>query len=726
MASFLLEIGTEELPADFARLALPQLKQQLERDLLGARLSFDSVQVTSTPRRLAVLVEGLPPQQEDVHEEHKGPPAQQAFRDGVATQAAEGFARRCGVSVEQLEVRQTAKGPFVFAQTQQPGRPSPEVLAECIPGWLWSLQGRRFMRWGQGESRFSRPVRWLVALFDQEVIPVELADCDPPIQSGRLSRGHRLWPEPVVIPSAAAYGSTLAAADVLVDRSARAAAIRAQLENTAAQEGAQLDLPQGLFDELVDLVEAPRVLEGAMDSSFLALPPEVISTVMRAHQRYVPLLKSDAPVDPLAQSAEKAMLPKFLCVSNALPEAEVIVQRGNERVLRARLADAAFFLKADQAVASIDRREALDRVTFAEGLGSLRERTERLEWLTDVLLEALHLPDQVVHASRRAAHLCKHDLVCQMVGEFPELQGIMGAKYLLAEGESKDVAQAVLEHYLPRGAGDDLPESPAGAVLALAERFELLLSIFSRGERPSGSSDPYGLRRAGNGVVQILWSKNWQLDIASFLERATLQWQNLLPHFQLDAMVLTAELCEFLRQRWMSSLEEEGLNQDIVRSITSNKGTAQSRLLQDFCDARRRAYLLQDLRDQGKLAPIQSVVQRASRLAEKGDIGRSVMAVDDVVNPELFESKTEADLFATTKALGPLAESDRYGDLAEGLASSSEILAAFFDGPESVMVMSDDLERRKNRLNLLGVFTNQASILADFTLLDNPTILGNG
>jgi glycyl-tRNA synthetase beta chain len=726
MASFLLEIGTEELPADFARLALPQLKQQLERDLLGARLSFDSVQVTSTPRRLAVLVEGLPPQQEDVHEEHKGPPAQQAFRDGVATQAAEGFARRCGVSVEQLEVRQTAKGPFVFAQTQQPGRPSPEVLAECIPGWLWSLQGRRFMRWGQGESRFSRPVRWLVALFDQEVIPVELADCDPPIQSGRLSRGHRLWPEPVVIPSAAAYGSTLAAADVLVDRSARAAAIRAQLENTAAQEGAQLDLPQGLFDELVDLVEAPRVLEGAMDSSFLALPPEVISTVMRAHQRYVPLLKSDAPVDPLAQSAEKAMLPKFLCVSNALPEAEVIVQRGNERVLRARLADAAFFLKADQAVASIDRREALDRVTFAEGLGSLRERTERLEWLTDVLLEALHLPDQVVHASRRAAHLCKHDLVCQMVGEFPELQGIMGAKYLLAEGESKDVAQAVLEHYLPRGAGDDLPESSAGAVLALAERFELLLSIFSRGERPSGSSDPYGLRRAGNGVVQILWSKNWQLDIASFLERATLQWQNLLPHFQLDATVLTAELCEFLRQRWMSSLEEEGLNQDIVRSITSNKGTAQSRLFQDFCDARRRAYLLQDLRDQGKLAPIQSVVQRASRLAEKGDIGRSVMAVDDVVNPELFESKTEADLFATTKALGPLAESDRYGDLAEGLASSSEILAAFFDGPESVMVMSDDLERRKNRLNLLGVFTNQASILADFTLLDNPTILGNG
>jgi len=535
-----------------------------------------------------------------------------------------------------------------------------------------------------------------------------------------LSRGHRLKPEPVVISTAAAYGSILAAADVLVDRSARATAIRAQLDNIAAREGAQLDLPQGLFEELVDLVEAPRVLEGVMDPSFLSLPPEVISTVMRAHQRYVPLLKPGAPMDPLAQSAERALFPRFLCVSNALPEAEAIVQRGNERVLRARLADAAFFLKSDHAVASIDRREALDRVTFAEGLGSLRERTERLEWCTDVLLEVFALPDQVVHASRRAAHLCKHDLVSQMVGEFPELQGIMGAKYLLAEGESKDVAQAVLEHYLPRGAADDLPESSAGAVLALAERFELLLSIFSRGERPSGSSDPYGLRRAGNGVVQILWSRNWQLNIASFLERATLQWQRLLPHFKIDAMALTAELCELLRQRWMSLLEEEGLDQDIVRAIASSKGAAQARLLYDFCEARRRAFLLQSLRDQDKLAPIQSVVQRASRLAEKGEIGVSVLAVDHVVEPDLFESKSEADFFATIQTLSPLAESaDRYGDLAEGLASSSEILAAFFDGPESVMVMCDDLARRKNRLNLLGVFANQASILADFALLDN-------
>ncbi|MGA1303842.1 MAG: glycine--tRNA ligase subunit beta, partial [Cyanobium sp.] len=456
MAFFLLEIGTEELPADFARLALPQLNDQVQRDLLSARLTPDSVMVTSTPRRLAVLVEGLPAKQEDEEQEHKGPPAPMAFRDGVATDAATGFAKRCGVSVEQLEVRETAKGPFVYARTLQRGRASLEVLAELIPSWIWALQGRRFMRWGQGESRFSRPVRWLVALLDQDVIPLVLPDCDPPIQSGRFSRGHRLNSQPVEISSAEAYTRCLAAVGVQVDRTARAIQIRNQLEAGACRAGARLDLPEALFEELVDLVEDPRVIEGTIETTFLSLPPEVLSTVMRAHQRYVPLLLPEGSTDPLALKAEGALLPRFLCVTNGHAEAEATVKRGNERVLRARLADAAFFLKADHAVPSIDRRQALSRVTFAEGLGTLRDRTERLEWCTDVLLGELQLEPEVAQVARRAAHLCKHDLVSQMVGEFPELQGIMGAKYLLAEGEGREVALAVWEHYLPRGAGDSL------------------------------------------------------------------------------------------------------------------------------------------------------------------------------------------------------------------------------------------------------------------------------
>jgi glycyl-tRNA synthetase beta chain len=482
-----------------------------------------------------------------------------------------------------------------------------------------------------------------------------------------------------------------------------------------------LDCPDSLFEELVDLVEHPLVIMGSMDSSYLSLPPEVLSTVMRAHQRYVPLLGREATNDPLALSAEKVLLPRFLCVSNGLQEAETTIRRGNERVLRARLDDAAFFLQADHGVASIDRREALAQVTFAEGLGSLRDRTERLEWCTDVLLEALPgLGPETPHHARRAAHLCKNDLVSQMVGEFPELQGIMGAKYLLAEGEERAVAQAVLEHYQPRSATDDLPASEAGAVLALAERFELLLSIFSKGERPSGSSDPYALRRAGNGVVQILWKRMWELNINTFLERAAQQWLEEFLRLDLDAVQLCADLGDLLRQRVGSLLLEDGIDQDIVQAVAGSDERNQRRVLTDVCDVRSRANLLQNLRNQGELSQVQSVVQRASRLAEKGALAKDVLAVDGIIDPELFESQSEVDMLTALKELSAMAEwGNRYDDLVQGLAGSREALTAFFDGPDSVLVMCEDLGRRQNRLNMLGVLRNLAMLLADFNQLTN-------
>jgi len=719
MAFFLLEIGTEELPADFARLALPQLKEQVQRDLASARLTPSSVAVTSTPRRLAVLVEGLPSKQKDEQQEHKGPPAQLAFRDGVATEAAAGFAKRCGLPVEQLEVRETAKGPFVFARTLQTGRPSLEVLAELIPSWIWSLQGRRFMRWGRGESRFSRPVRWLVALLDRDVIPLVLPDCDPPIHSGRLSRGHRLSSEPVEIPSAEAYSRCLAAVDVQVDRSARASQIRAQLEAGAVRAGARLDLPEALFEELVDLVEDPRVIEGSIEPTFLSLPPEVLSTVMRAHQRYVPLLAPESSADPLALSAEAALLPRFLCVSNGRPEAESTVKRGNERVLRARLADAAFFLKADHGVPSIDRREALSRVTFAEGLGTLLDRTARLEWCTDVVLGVLQLQPELAQPARRAAHLCKHDLVSQMVGEFPELQGIMGAKYLLAEGEGREVALAVWEHYLPRGAGDALPDTIPGSVLALADRLELLLSIFSRGDRPTGSSDPYGLRRAANGALQLIWNQQWPINLETLLLRFAKEWQTIFPDRKINVQTLADDLTDFFRQRWISLMEEDGLDLDVVQAIVSASALKGSSILRDPLEARDRAMFLQSLRSEGRLSAIQNVVQRASRLASKGDLGREVLSPGQSVDPTLFVSKSEAEMFAVLETLAPFAQAERrYTDLANCLQDSAQTLAEFFDGPDSVLVMCDDLSQRRNRLNLLAVLRNQAEVLADFNQLE--------
>ncbi|MFZ9281767.1 MAG: glycine--tRNA ligase subunit beta [Prochlorococcaceae cyanobacterium] len=717
MSTFLLEIGTEELPADFARLALPQLEQLVQRDLTEARLTHQAICCTSTPRRLVVLIEGLAQTASDVQEERKGPPAAQAFRDGVATDAALGFARRCGIEAAQLEVRQTPKGPFVFATVLQQGRSAQELLIEVVPQWIAALQGRRFMRWGVGESRFSRPVRWLVALLDDTILPIVLPSCDPAVGAERISRGHRLHCAALPIASAEVYAETLAAAGVCVDRNQRREFIGSSIESAAAALQAKADLPEELLEELTDLVESPRLLEGDVPERYLTLPPEVLSTVMRAHQRYVPLIRLDAPGDPLLFDARSTLLPRFLCIGNGLAGADATVRRGNERVLKARLADAEFFVAADRAVASIDRRDQLARVTFAEGLGSLLERVERLEWITDVLLEHLPLDAESTAHARRAAHLCKHDLVSQMVGEFPELQGLMGGKYLLAEGEPRAVALAVQEHYLPRGAGDALPQSQAGAVVALAERFELLLSIFAKGERPSGSSDPYALRRAGNGVLQILWNQDWSLDLPQLLSRATSHWARLLPHFGVDAPALAQELGEFMRQRLQSLLEENKLDPDLVQAVAGEQLPLQ-RVIEDPTDTRRRADLLQTMRGSGSLAALQAVVTRAARLAEKGDLPATVLTAGDVVDPARFERSSEAGMLAVLERLEPIATSnapDRYAQLVEGLCGGADALAAFFDGEQSVMVMADDPAVRTNRLNLLGVLRNQAAVLADFS-----------
>ena len=317
-----------------------------------------------------------------------------------------------------------------------------------------------------------------------------------------------------------------------------------------------------------------------------------------------------------------------------------------------------------------------------------------------------------------------------MVGEFPELQGVMGGKYLLAEGEPREVALAVLEHYLPRGAGDSLPSSDAGAVVALAERLELLLSIYAKGERPSGSSDPYALRRAGNGLLQILWDRGWRLDLTALLRRATGHWATLLPQCAVEPQALAAELAELLRQRLVSLLEEEGVDGDVVQAV-AGEGLPLERVLADPADARRRAALLQALRQGGELAALQAVVQRAARLAEKGSLDGSVRSPRSVVDPALFEKASEAAMLQVLERLEPIAmaplaqvnpqkegdQSDPYALLARGLAESAPTLAAFFDGPDSVLVMADDPAVRTNRLNLLAVLRNQAAVLADFSRL---------
>ncbi len=717
MSTFLLEIGTEELPADFARFVTIQLDELVRTDLNQRRLSHGKLVCTSTPRRIALVVDALADVATSCDEVHKGPPANKAFVDGSPTKAAFGFANRLGVEVEELEIRETSKGPFVFANAIKKGEPAIQLLSELIPNWIAGLQGRRFMRWGTSERRFSRPVRWLIALLDQEVIPIRIDDTDPLIVSGNTSRGHRLYADKILVSSANEYFSLLSEGGVHVDRSSRFLLIKDLIDQAALALNAYPDLTDNLLDELTDLVESPSLIEGDIDDLFLDLPAEVLSTVMRVHQRYVPLYKLDAENNPLALQARNILLPKFLCICNSLCASKEIVRRGNERVLRARLSDAKFFISEDLTVNSDNRRTKLDRVTFSVGLGSLLDRVKRIEWLVEALIDQLKIQKPIDYYARRSAYFCKHDLVSQMVGEFPELQGVMGGKYLLAEGEPNQVALAVLEQYLPRGAGDNCPESDAGAILALAERFETLLSIFSKGERPSGSSDPYALRRAGNGIIQIIWAKGWHLDLFHLVKNAVIHWSNILGELNFDSLELADDLCSFLRLRIITLLEEIGIEVDIVQAVAGETNSI-VRILSDPLDSKSRAQLISSLRISGKLLSVQEVVLRATRLADKGDLKADILSPHNVVNPDLFEKSSEFGMHKILALLDPIASGssiDRYSKLVEGLIAGSDALDAFFDGEESVMVMVDDPKVRKNRLNLLGILRNQAKVICDFS-----------
>ena len=719
MSTYLLEIGTEELPADLAESVISQLEMNVSNDLNSSKIKFSEIRVTTTPRRIGLTIEGLAPFSEDNIAERKGPPVSQAFHDGKPTKAAIGFARRYDVSPEKLEIRETPKGSFVFAKLIEKGKPIESLLAEYLPGWITKIQGRRFMRWGKGDFRFSRPIRWIVSLIDSEVLPFSISGCDPEIQIGNISRAHRLHGSELEIKNAKTYFDQLQDAGVTVDRNSRLSHINDLVLNHEKLKKVKPDLTEPLLNELTDLVESPLLVTGSFDESFLDLPPEVLSTVMKNHQRYIPIYKVNVELDPLSLDSRNILLPSFLCISNGLSSAKENIILGNEKVLKARFSDASFFIKSDLLINSSSRINKLKDVTFAEGLGSLYDRVDRIEWLTKLLTSKLKFDQEDIEKSVKVAHFSKHDLVSNMVDEFPELQGIIGSKYLLHEGESRDVCLGVLEHYKPKGTADSLPSNNLGKVVSLAERFELLFSIYAKGERPSGSSDPYALRRAANGILLILWNKDWQLNINEILNDSLIYWEKLFPSLSLNISSLTIELKEFFRQRIISLLEEKDIDFDIIQAVSGDTSLI-SKLLDDPTDVDFRALLLMDMRKNNTLNLLQTVVTRASKLAVKSSIAKDVIDPSGFVHKSLFEKECESEMFNVLEKLKPLAincDHVKYKLLADGLVSSAETLANFFDGEGSVMVMTDDINLRNNRLNLLTILRNQSLILADFSKL---------
>jgi glycyl-tRNA synthetase beta chain len=709
MTAFLLEVGTEELPASFLSGAIAQWRSRIPQTLEANSLKAETVEVFGTPRRLAVLITGLPSQQPDKEEEIKGPPAQAAFKDGQPTKAAEGFAKKQGVELSALEVRSTDKGDFVFVNKKTLGRPVAEILTELVPQWVWNLEGKRLMRWGSGDGRFSRPIRWLVALLDGDVLPLELQNGEKIVKSDRTSQTHRvLHPEPVTISHATEYVNTLRSGYVIVSPEEREKIIVEQVKTAVQKLGGFTEIYPDLLEETTNLVEYPTAVVGKFEDEFLKLPTEVSTTVMVTHQRYFPVFKT---------AENKELLPNFVTVSNGDPVKSDIIAVGNERVIRARLADGRFFYEADLAKPLESFLPQLETVTFQEDLGSVRGKVERVVNIANLISQQLQLAESESQKVERAALLCKADLVTQMVYEFPELQGIMGEKYALASGEDAEVARAIFEHYLPRNADDIFPETLTGQIVGIADRLDTLISIFGLGLIPTGSSDPFALRRAANAIINITWFSNLQINLEKLLEQIA---TNFASTFNKDAKSLISTLREFFLQRIRTLLQEEKqIDYDLVNAVLGeNDPEYTERALQDLLDVRDRAIYLQQIRKDGTLEKIYETINRSTRLAAQGDLDFQQLEPKTLINPELFQKSSESAFYNTLVELVPQTQTAQqtrnYQLLIAALEKIAPTVSKFFDGEDSVLVMDPDPNIKRNRLNLLGLLRNHSRVLADF------------
>ncbi len=709
MSDFLLEVGTEDLPAGFVSDAIRQWEQMIPTSLAAEALT-STVKIYGTPRRLSAIITNLPDRQIDRVEEIKGPPAAAAYKDGVPTPAAIGFAKKQGVDVASLELRPTDKGEFIFITKTIAGRDTREILTELIPQWIFKLEGKRLMRWANGELKFPRPIRWLVALWNEDILPIEMINDKDIVKSDRISYTHRvLHPEPVSVVSAAQYLKTLADGFVNVDQNQRKADIQQQIQAAATKMGGVAEVYPDLLAEVIQLVEYPTAVVGKFDDEFLKLPTEVITTVMVTHQRYFPIF---------TDTSKQKLLPNFITISNGDPAKSEIIAAGNGRVVRARLADGQYFYNADLAQPLADYLPKLETVTFQADLGSVKLKVDRIVTNANSIAAQLKLTPAQCQNISRAALLCKADLVTQMVGEFPELQGIMGSKYAIANGESTEVATAIVEHYLPRNAEDSLPKTLTGQIVGIADRLDTLVCIFGLGMLPTGSSDPFALRRAANAIVNIAWNANLGINLEQLITKIVTEFEQI--RTQINPAELTQQLQDFFIQRLRNLLQEDKhIDYDLVNAVLGeNDREYTQRALTDLLDTRDRAVFLQQIRDNGTLENIYATVNRSSKLAAQGNLDTQQLAPTQVVQTTLFQKSSEQAVYDGLIALEPQTKaaqaSRNYQQLIDALALLTPSIGNLFDGENSVMVMDDNPDIKTNRLNLLGLVRNHARVLADF------------
>ena len=676
----LLEIGTEEVPAHAMPGILKQLKENAEKALTELRLEYESVRTLGTPRRTALLVSGLAERQPDVESERRGPSIALAFdADGNPSKAAQGFAR--GQKIDPKDLVQ--KDGYVYAVVHEAGKGTEEILGTLLPDLVNGLNFPNNMRWGDLDYKFIRPLRWLVALYDEKVIEFTVAD----IKSGRNSRGHRfLGSEDFAFSKAAAYEQECEAQFVIVDQEKRRQLILAQIEEVAKANGGKAEINEDLLEEVIYLVEYPTALCGKFEDKYLKLPPEAVITPMRDHQRYFPV-----------KTADGKLLPLFITIRNGGKEYLETVQHGNERVLRARLADAQFFFDEDRKKSLEQHREKLKTVVFQEGLGTVYDKTERLVQLAEQVAEMLQVSAGEKEKAVRAAKLSKADLVTGMVCEFTELQGIMGREYALLDGEAAEVAQAIDEHYKPRFAGDSEPQTTTGRIISIVDKVDNLVATFSRGLIPTGSQDPFALRRQALGLVNLLITAKAHVSLSA-LAAADMK---LLGIDDTEKQAgLQNSLADFIRLRLKNVLGEAAIRYDVVDAVLAD--------VDDVYTTYQRAQALAKAMEQDMTKAIQAFC-RVGNLAKKTAGG--------TVEEQLFADDAERELYkAYTAAAAAVkkqieAEQD-YSAVISSLAELADPINKFFD---SVLVMDKDEKIKDNRLALLKSIDTLIAQAADFS-----------
>lgn len=674
--NLLVELGLEEMPAYVVTPSMKQLRDKMGAFLTDHRLIFEKIEMFSTPRRLAVRVVGLADKQSDLTEDFKGPSKKIALdADGNFTKAAEGFVRGKGLTVEDITFREIKGEEYVYVTKEEVGRPVEEIIL-AVTEVLQALTFPVSMHWANNTFEYIRPVHTLTVLLDEQAFDLEFLD----IKSGRTSRGHRFLGKETEIASADSYEDDLRAQFVIASPLERGDMIVEQIRALEEEHGVSIEIDEDLLNEVLNLVEYPTAFLGNFDAKYLEVPEEVLVTSMKEHQRYF-----------VVRDAEGKLLPHFISVRNGNAEHLENVIKGNEKVLVARLEDGEFFWREDQKLAIADLVEKLSNVTFHEKIGSLAEHMERTGKIAALLAQEAGLDADETADLARAAAIYKFDLLTGMVGEFDELQGIMGEKYALLAGENAAVAAAIREHYMPTSADGELPDTKVGAVLALADKLDTILSFFSVGLIPSGSNDPYALRRATQGVVRILDKFGWNIDLAQLLGRLyELKFDSL--SYENQAAVL-----DFFRAR-VEKMMDHSIPKDIVTAVLQSTHF----VVRDLVET---AALLAEKAQEDNFKSAVESLSRVFNLAEKAQ-GQTA------VNPALFENQEEKDLAAAIEKV------ELTSDLAtnlDQLFALSPVIDAFFD---HTMVMAEDETVRNNRLALLASLTAKAGQLAQFNQIN--------